>query len=242
MNTNLFRTSVIKVSVWILASLPLVCGGCDDGKIYPDNSTMDTTGFTLTMKGEIEGCSQYDGSGYTVALAAFQEGNEFAVVSKNLSDGADDVSVTNIDRNVSTVEVCIINRLRKRVVTLVSENVSGATGDDVIFNVGEVDVAPFNAINSDIFTTTCLQCHGGTGTAAAGLDLNAARAYADIVNVPSRVVEGEMIVNPGNAPASTLWQIVATDVSESWRFDHSNLLTSEKSSFIEFWINNGAHD
>ena len=242
MNTNLFRQSVIKVSVWILGALPLVCGGCDDGKIYPDNSTVEATGFTLTMKGEIEGCDRYDGSGYTVALAAFEEGNEFAVVSKNLSDGTDDISVTNVDRKVATVEICVINRLRKRVVTFASENVAGATDNDVIFNVGEVNVSPFNAINRDIFTTTCLQCHGGTETPAAELDLNASKAYADIVNVPSKVVEGEMIVNPGDAPASTLWQIVATDISEAWRFDHSNLLTTEKSSFIEFWINNGAHD
>lgn len=242
MNANIFRACCLKVSAWAIAAMSLTCAGCDDGKIYPDNSTIEATGFTLTMKGEIAGCTQYDGSGYTVALAAFEEGNEFAVVSKNLDDGSDDVSVTNVDRKVSTVEVCIINRLRKRVVTLASENVAEATDNDVIFNVGTLNVSPFSGINHDIFTTTCLQCHGGTETPAAGLDLNPSKAYADIVDVPSTVVEGEKIVAPGDASASTLWQIVATDISESWRFDHSNLLTSDKSSFIEFWINNGAHD
>ncbi len=242
MNANNFRAYSLKVSALALAAFSLICGGCDDGKIYPDTSTIEATGFTLTMKGEITGCAQYDGASYTAVLAAFEEGNEFAVVSKNLSDVTDDVTVTNVDRKVSTVEVCIINRLRKRIVTLASQNVSGDTDNDVIFNVGEVNVSPFSGINHDIFSTTCLQCHGGTETAATGLDLNASKAYADLVNVPSTVVEGEKIVDPGNASASTLWQIVATDVSQSWRFDHSNLLTTDKSSFIEFWINNGAHD
>lgn len=227
---------------FLLAVLPLLMAGCDDGKIYPDNSEIESTGFSVTMKGVLTGCGQYDDTQYTVALAAFETDNEFAVVSKNLSDGADDVTVTNVDRNVTTIEICIINRLRKRVITLASMPVAPSAENDVMFDVGELDVAPFAAISSGIFTKTCLQCHGGTETPAAGLDLNASKAYADIVGVPSKVVEGEMIVNPGNAPASTLWQAVATDISESWRFDHSNLLNGDKSSFIESWINNGAND
>ena len=228
------------MSIWLLATMALTA--CDDGKIYPDNSTIESTGFTLTLKGELTGCSQYDGTNFTVALAAFEEDNDFAVVSKNLFDGTDDVTVTNVDRKVSTVEICVINKLRKRVFTLASETVDGSAANDVIFNVGEVNVSMFKAISSDIFAKTCLQCHGGTGTAAAGLDLSPEKAYADLVNVPSKVVEGEMIVAPGDASASTLWQIVATDISDTWSFDHSNLLTTDRSSFIETWINNGADD
>ena len=228
--------------MWLVVALPMILVSCDDGKIYPDNSTIETTGFTLTMKGELTGCGQYDNTNFTVALAAFEDGNEFAVVSKNLYDGSDDVTVTNIDRKVSTVEICIINRLRKRVFTLVSENVDGKTGSDVVFNVGDVNVSMFAVINSEIFTKTCIQCHGGTGTSAAGLDLNPEKAYADLVGVPSRVVEGELIVASGDASASTLWQIVATDISDTWNYDHSNLLTTDKSSFIESWINKGAND
>lgn len=242
MNSIISRTILRKGCLSALVAAAGMASGCDDGKIYPDDSTIEATGLTLTMKGDISGCGQYEGSSFTVALAAFEEGNEFAVVSKNLSDGSGDITVTNVDRDISTVEVCIINRLRKRIFTLASQSVAGTTGGDIIFNAGDVDVSPFAAISNGIFATTCLQCHGATGTAAAGLDLSPGKAYSDMVNVPSSVADGEMIVSPGNASASTLWQIVATDISDSWRFDHSNLLTSDQSSFIEFWINNGAHD
>ena len=242
MKANIFPAACRKMSICMLAAVALAFTACDDGKIYPDNSTIESTGFTLTMKGELTGCSQYDGSGFTVALAAFEDGNDFAVVSKNLFDGTDDVTVTNVDRKVATVEICVINRLRERVFTLMSQNVEGSASEDVIFNVGEVNVGMFPVISSEIFTKTCLQCHGGTGTAAAGLDLSPEKAYADLVNVPSKVVEGEMIVDPGDASASTLWQIVATDISDTWSFDHSNLLTTDKSSFIQSWINKGADD
>lgn len=236
------RSLRLKTPALLMATMTLLVAGCDDGKIYPDNSEMESSGFSVTMKGVLTGCGQYHDTQYIVALAAFETDNEFAIVSKNLSDGADDVTITNIDPNAATIEICILSRLRKRVMTLASLSVETTTGTDVIFNVGELNAAPFAAISSDIFTKTCLQCHGGTETPAAGLDLNASKAYADIVSIPSKVVENELIVDPGNASASTLWQAVATDISESWRFDHSNLLTTDKSSFIESWINNGAHD
>lgn len=242
MKANIFPAICRKMSIWLLASMSLAMVACDDGKIYPDDSAIEATGFTLTMKGELTGCGQYDNTNFTVALAAFEEDNDFAVVSKNLYDGSDDVTLTNIDRKVATVEICIINRLRKRIFSLKSENVEGKTENDVVFNAGDVNVGMFKVINSEIFTKTCLQCHGGTGTSAAGLDLSPEKAYADLVGVPSRVVEGEMIVAPGDASASTLWQIVATDISDTWNFDHSNLLTTDKSSFIESWINKGAND
>lgn len=241
MDIRYIHGHICKIPLWGASLIALTLGGCDDGKIYPDDSGIAITGFSVILKGELTGCDQYADTQYTVALAVFEDSNEFAVVSKNLNDGNDDITMTNVDRKVSTVEVCIINRLRKRVITLVSQTL-GATDEDVVFNIGELDASPFAVICNDIFTKSCLQCHGGTGTPAAGLDLNPSKAYADLVNVPSSVVEGELIVNPDDASASTLWQVVATDISETWRFDHSNLLTSEKSSFIESWINNGAHD
>ncbi|MDE7108999.1 MAG: hypothetical protein K2O49_03385, partial [Muribaculaceae bacterium] len=95
-------------------------------------------------------------------------------------------------------------------------------------------------IETGVFATTCSQCHGATGHAAAGLDLLPEQAYAMLVGVSSTVIPDEMRVAPGDASASTLWQALATDISDAWAFSHSNLLTFEKTGFIESWINKGA--
>lgn len=225
----------------VAAMLTLI--GCDDGKIYPDDVVVNESGLSVTVKGEFEGCQDYDGSGYSIVVAAFKDGDSFAMVSKPLADGSEDIVLKNIDPTASTVEICVITRLREKVVTLASKDLDASNGTaDFIFNVGEIDASPFNAINHNIFATTCVQCHGATGVSAASLNLTADEAYRNLVNVPSTVVEGEMRVNPGNASVSTLWQALATDTSEAWSFDHSNLLTPERSGFVEYWINSGADD
>lgn len=225
------------------AAVLLSLSACDDGKIYPEDVVVGGEGLTVTVKGEFTGCNLYDGSDFSIVIAAFNDGDNFATVSKPLTDGTDDITLKNVDPNASTVEICVINRLRERVLTLASQNVETSAGNaDIIFNAGEINASPYEAINRQIFTTSCAQCHGATGVAAASLNLMPEEAYRNLVNVPSTVVPGEKRVAPGDAAASTLWQALATDISEAWRFDHSNLLTPERCEFVKFWINNETND
>lgn len=223
--------------------MALWLSACDEGKIYPDDVVAGDDGLSITVKGDFSGCAGYADSGYGIVVAAFKDGDNYATVSKPITDGSEDVVLKNVDPSVSTVEVCVITRLREKVISFASKDVDVTDGSsDIIFNAGEVNVEPFNAINHNIFATSCIQCHGATGVSAASLNLMAGEAYRNLVNVPSSVVAGEMRVRPGDAAASTLWQVLATDISEAWAFDHSNLLTPERSGFVEYWINSGADD
>lgn len=116
----------------------------------------------VTVKGSFHDCSGYEDSDFGIAVAAFKEGDDFAVVSKPLADGSADIVLKNVDPTVATVEVCVISRLRERVFTLASMDVSPSAGTDICFRAGEIDVAPFAVISNKIFTATCAQCHGAT--------------------------------------------------------------------------------
>lgn len=217
-----------------------MAGGCDEGKIYPDEQITTENGVTLTLTGTFEGCSGYENSDYGIVIAAFRDGEDFAVVSRPLADGDNELTLKNIDPSVSSAEICVISRLRERILTIASMPIEAGAGSDLHFDAGRMDVRPFFIINHNILATSCVQCHGATGTSAASLNLTEAESYRNLVNAPSTVMNGEVRVQPGDASASTLWQTLATDVSESWKFDHSNLLTPEKSGFIKEWIDNGA--
>lgn len=218
------------------AVIPFAFAGCDDGKIYPEETEGNSTGLTVVMKGDISGAGNFYGDGFALTLSAFEDGNDYAVISKTVSDGNSDVTLSNIPARANTVELCVINSLRKRVMRLASLSVEDTPDREMVFNVGEVDASPFNVIGECVFATTCVQCHGATGKAAAGLDLLPEKAYSMLVDVPSTVVEGEMRVRPGEPDVSTLWQAVATPLSESWKYDHKNLLTIDCQKFIEEWI------
>lgn len=228
-------------SFLISSSLLLLAAACDEGDIHPSQgSGGGSDGVTVAMTADISGAGDFYNSSYSLALAAFEPDNEYAVVSKTLSDGKADVVIQNVSPDIESVEICVINRLRQRILTIASMSVSASSGERVTFEAGDVDASPFHAIQTGIFATTCAQCHGATGTAAASLNLLPEEAYAMLVDHPSTVVEGCLRVKPGDAPASTLWMAVGTSVSDSWAFPHSNLLTPEKSGFIESWIDKGA--
>lgn len=226
-------------SVSLVLLLAAAAASCDDGRIYDEGaSSVGSEGLTVSMRGVVSGCADYDLlPQYSVALAAFRDGDDFAVSSKPVGDGNGDVVLSNIPLDVSTVEVCLIDRLRKRVATFASADASAASANTLVFDIGELDVAMFPAIQREVFSSTCTQCHGATGHAAASLDLRPEASYDDLVNAPSSVLPGMTRVVPGDADASVLWQTVATDLSASWAFNHANLLTDDKKEFIKNWIN-----
>lgn len=227
----------------LLLLLPFLLSGCDDGRIYPtDIDLSGDSGITVVMTGEISGSSDSYESGYSLVLAAFNESDDYAIVSKTVHDGSDSVELSNVSPKASTIELCLINSLRKRILTLSTVSVSASAGDRISFDVGKVDASHFSIMNNTIFGKSCVQCHGATGNAAAGLDLRTEEAYRMLVGTASSLEDGVLRVNPGDAASSTLWRVVATDVSESWKFDHSNLLTYDQVGFIENWINNLSND
>ena len=227
-----------RILKFALLTQAVLITACDDGDILPaHNDLSGDDGITVVMTGSIRGADDTLPEGYSAVLAAFKDGDDFAIVSKPVHDGSEAVQLNNISTSASTVELCIINTLRKRILTLASIPVDATDTKRVNFDVGSIDASPFNVINTCIFAKSCTQCHGGAGQAAAGLNLTYEQAYANLVGVPSTVLDGELRVAPEDATRSTLWQAVATTVSQGWHYDHSNLLPSDQSEFIKSWIN-----
>lgn len=235
MNIRLFLSSSL------LLAVSIILASCDDGRIYPSYGGDKEGGLrSVVMKGEVMGCGAFYGTDYSVVLAAFSESNRFASITKTVGDGREEILLSNISGDATSVELCVINRLRERIFTLASLPLSPGQTGEVTFEIGKADASPFCVIEKGIFATTCSQCHGATGHAAAGLNLLPEQAYAMLVGCASTVIPDGTRVEPGEASASILWQALATDLSDSWAFSHSNLLTFEKTDFIESWINKGA--
>ena len=98
----------------LLLLLPFLLSGCDDGRIYPtDIDLSGDSGITVVMTGEISGSSDSYESGYSLVLAAFNESDDYAIVSKTVHDGSDSVELSNVSPKASTIELCLINSLRK---------------------------------------------------------------------------------------------------------------------------------
>ncbi len=148
--------------------------------------------------------------------------------------------MSGITDEVTTVELCVINKLRKRIVSLVAMECT-EIADTILMDAGTVDASMYNAIQQKIFNATCTACHGLSTTPGGGLNLLEGHSHADLVNRASTTVDGKMRVMPGNASESVLHLILGTDISSDWRIDHSQMITSsDMQSLIGNWIDDGA--
>ena len=227
----------------ILATAILFLSSCDEGRIYNTDTVQTESGGMARFSGEVTGTATWSG-GYTLALAGFEDGNDYALISKNIdtsvADGKCDITLSGIPGEVTTVELCALDRLRRRVATFIAADYSPQTGTIQISADG-IDMSMAAAIQTEIFNTTCIQCHGGTGHAAAGLDLIAGNSFVNLISVPSRKIPGMDRVSPGKSDESELFLILDSDVSTDWNYDHSvEVVRQEKLDLIRNWIDNGA--
>ncbi|MDE6022841.1 MAG: hypothetical protein K2G13_04985, partial [Muribaculaceae bacterium] len=195
--------------------------------------------FTFNLLGIDTWCQ-----GYTLAIAGFEDGNDYALISKNLdtsvTDGICDISLSGIPLNVDRIELCALDRLRRRVATF-SAAAYSPQSEQVVIDLPETDISMANAIQVEIFNTTCIQCHGGTGYSAAGLNLISGNSFQNLISVQARKIQGMDRVTPGESTESELFQILNTDISSDWNYDHSvEVVRQEKLDLIRNWIDNGA--
>lgn len=226
--------------------LPLLLAclhACDEGRIYEDAVVATGEGRTVKMTGRIGGADKWP-DGYSVVVAGFDEESDYAIVSKAVPASASDkdevrLVMSGITDEVATVELCVINKLRKRIVSLVAMECTEA--DTLLMDAGTVDASMYRVIQQKIFNATCTACHGLSTAPGGGLNLLEGHSRADLVNRRSTVVDGKMRVMPGNASESVLHLVLGTDISSDWRMDHSQMVTSsDMRSLIRDWIDDGA--
>ena len=222
---------------------------CDDGRIYPE-TVVSSEGKTVILEGVLDGLDSWTSS-YRVSIAGFEGADdEYADVSKVISasdvvNGKVNVELSGIKENVTLVRLCILDRLRKHIVTFSEVDVSKAT-EVVKMDVGTINISMFNAIQQAFFNTTCANCHGASNRAAAGLYLTEGKSYEALVDVDSKKVEGKKLVETNNANNSVLHMVLNQQKVEGISMDHRDLV-SEKNEMtilplIDSWINNGAKE
>lgn len=230
----------------IIMLLVLGCMACDDGKIYDENTIGTVEGSTLKVTARISGIDKWP-DGYSVVVAGFGA-TDYAVISKGIPASEKEnetvsIVVSGITGEVSQIELCVINRLRKRIATFYKTDFK-AQADTIILNVGTINAGMFNCIQENVFNAYCTACHGTSNTAAAGLHLTSGDSYRALVSIPAiKSPASEWLVNPGNTQNSFLHSVLNTDITADWRIDHIDMITSpELLNLIDNWIEDGAKE
>ncbi|MDE5924609.1 MAG: hypothetical protein K2G75_04730 [Muribaculaceae bacterium] len=238
------RKAFIPGSVALAA---LAMGACDEGRIYPDSPSVDEAATEVRLEARLSGAESWP-EGYTLSLAAFADGEDYALSSANIAPdaatsegdagdaGVYTATLHNLPASTSTVEICVIDRLRRRVATFASQPFDPTERLTVVEADG-LDVSIGEALQQEIFSPTCANCHGGAAFAGAGLHLTPGRSLPELIEVASTKDPAAMRVIPGDPDASLLYEILTTDASADWAYDHSREIYSQvRLDLIRNWI------
>ncbi|MDD3039785.1 hypothetical protein [Bacteroides sp.] len=226
--------------------ISIVISSCDDGRIYEKTVHIPREGRTLKLTGKINGIDKWTND-YNIVVAGFDDKSEYAIISKIVSTsvGEDDntqVIMAGISDDVTKVELCAIDRLRRRVVTFCSINSSTAEADTIRMDAGTIDVSMYHAIQTHIFTTSCIGCHGESTEAAAQLHLTEGVSYSALVNQPSTINGNILRVKTNNTQESLLHLILNSN--DYTHHPHTDILPAKTKTelleLIDSWIDDGA--
>ena len=213
---------------------------CDDGRIYEEVVVLPEEGRVVKLTGMLTGAENWS-SGYNVVVAGFDDTKEYAIITKAIpASECREVVLSGISDEVTRIELCVVNRLRKRILSYETFDCP-VTADTIRLDVGTKDVGMYASLQSQLFNTTCANCHGASTHAAAGLYLTEGKSYDALVGQPSVKVSGKQLVSPGDADESILYQTLATHISAAWNYDHTKEVLSDAwLDVLEDWIDDGA--
>lgn len=226
----------------VLAVTCAFTAACDEGDIYSD-TVVSSEGRVAVLKCNLSGMTNWAGN-YNLVLAGFDETSEYSDIQVSLSQSIEgkDTSIVmeGVSDDVSTIELCVVNSLRQRVLTLATSE-APQSADTITLDVGNFDVSMYSAIQHGVFTPDCAQCHGASNSAAAGLYLTEGHSYASLVNQASTRVENGIRVVPGDSASSVLHKVIYPGNTAGLAFSHENIITSSRVlRLIDTWIQNGA--
>ena len=226
---------------------------CDDGHVDDPVFTYDDESYTIQITGTFKSLKTWTGS-YSVAAACFDGESDYSTIQKVLPSASTDstvetLTISSVPTNSKTVEIAVVNTLRKRIATLYSYEIpENQRYDDTIkIDVGTLNVGMFGTIDQFIFQgtgTNCSRCHNNAD-GAGHLDLTTANAYASLVGVNAYKDATQTRVLPGDADHSFLYKVI-TEGDENVGYSHPGLFTEEQYSvfldIIKSWINGGAKE
>ena len=229
-----------KLGAWGMVLTVLLFFSCDDGRIYEEEAVLPEEGRVVKLTGMLTGAENWS-SGYNVVVAGFDDTKEYAIITKAIpASECREVVLSGISDEVTRIELCVVNRLRKRILSYETFDCP-VTADTIRLDAGTKDVGMYASLQSQLFNTTCANCHGASTHAAAGLYLTEGKSYDALVGQPSVKVSGKQLVSPGDADESILYQTLATHISTAWNYDHTKEVLSDAwLDVLEDWIDDGA--
>lgn len=236
---KLFNTPAFFIKCTCLLAVFLFCG-CDEGKIYPEETT--DTGRTASLSLTFGGLGAWPKKNY-LSVAGFKEGEDRPVIAKRINNPNSEekeiaLILNGLEKGITRLCVSIISNGQNVVYTYYTYPIDD-TIDHITIPPIRIELAKFDRIQQQVFNLNCTACHGGSTHLAGNLDLTEGKSYRALVNVKAPLTgDKKLYVAPGKPEESYLLDILQENTYHADLFNSTG--KQEILGLIKTWISEGA--
>ena len=130
----------MKPITYVLLLCATLLSSCDDGRIAEEDFNLEEEGRVAKVEVKLEGQKTWP-SGYSISIAGFSDNSPYAEITKSIrtdENGQADVTLSGIPDNVKTLEVCVVNSVRRRVISFFTIDAPN-TNDTIRIDAGTAE-------------------------------------------------------------------------------------------------------
>lgn len=236
--SNSKKTSLFTKGICLLVVLFFL--GCDEGKIYPEE-TIDT-GRTATVTFSFQGLGAWPKKNY-LSVAGFKAGEDRPVLAKRINNpNSEEKQLTlilnGLEKGIAQLCVSIISNGQNLIYTYYTYPIDD-TMEHITIPPIRIHLATFDRVQQQVFDLNCTACHGGSTHLAGNLDLTEGKSHQALVNVKAPLSEDKKFyVVPGRPEESYLLDILQENTYHTDLFNSTG--KQEVLGLIKTWIAEGA--
>lgn len=230
---SFFRQGICLLVVFLLFS-------CDEGTIYPEETT--DTGRTATLTLSFEGLGAWPKKNY-LSVAGFKEGEDRPIIAKRLNNPNSEekeisLTLNGLEKGITQLCIAVISNGQNLVYTYYTYPIDDSMEHITVPPV-HIDLATFDRVQQQVFNLNCTACHGASTHLAGNLDLREGNSYRALVNVEASLAEDKKLyVAPGKPEESFLLDILQENIYHTDLFNSTG--KQEIMGLIKTWISKGA--
>lgn len=221
----------------LLFSFCMMFAACDSGDIYAEGTKKNDK--TVTAQITIKGVKALPEDNKLV-LAAYYADEDVPVITQTITSESEGETITvvlnYVPDDATRITISLLNKTWREIYTFYD----GAMPEGKLVDIPAqtVNLLTYNRIQQQLFSQ-CIQCHGASTSAAAGLFLTEGSSYPNLVSHAS-INSDKMRVEPGFISQSFLVDVL--DGNITLRYKHSNIssLKKEDITLLKAWIESGA--
>jgi hypothetical protein len=224
----------------LFLAILLLSVACDSGDIYPEEKPVEELKTTINAVFNFESIEAFP-QNYRIAWGAFVGTSPypltFEVAAKPASGAWSATTLRALPKGTSYLALALLEKNEDRAKYIFRKYPLDVISTEL--NVSEtVDLAIFDRVQAQVFSSQCIQCHGAGGL-AANLDLTEGNAYTNLAGVPSEASNSyKNRVTLRNLQNSFLLDVL-TSRPETITTNHTTLSTFDADddvNLIRTWI------